>query len=316
MKKETTTKHRLSMLQSSIILSVLLVSKAPVGANAFVPGWTSMTPTSTSTLPKSTTTTTTTTTSTPTFVHRGRSRPRPAKISSDNEWGIPDSDTLEPLSTTVRDELPNGGCVTLVGSGPGDPDLLTVAAYKILADPDNLVIADRLVSKEILDLIGGEIKVARKLPGCAELAQEEIYSWAHEGLKEGRHVVRLKIGDPFVFGRGGEEVLKFRYFGVEPTVIPVRIWMVDVDRRNGNDSDCTCCRFVVDLTNPIHLCRFTGCFSGVFGTVASFDSGHTQRCVEPSGHVHRVRSGGDISGSYPVSQRADHCLFDGRRPTP
>ena len=70
--------------------------------------------------------------------------------------------------------MPNGGKITMVGSGPGDPDLLTVAAYKILADPDVLVISDRLVSKEIVDLIQGECKIARKLPGCAEAAQEEV----------------------------------------------------------------------------------------------------------------------------------------------
>jgi uroporphyrin-III C-methyltransferase len=64
----------------------------------------------------------------------------------------------------------------MVGSGPGDPDLLTMAAYKILADPDALVISDRLVSKEIVDLIHGEYKVARKLPGCADAAQEEVSS--------------------------------------------------------------------------------------------------------------------------------------------
>jgi len=116
--------------------------------------------------------------------------------------------------------MPNGGKITMVGSGPGDPDLLTVAAYKILADPDVLVISDRLVSKEIVDLIQGECKIARKLPGCAEAAQEEIYEWCKEGLEAGKHVIRLKIGDPFVFGRGGEEVIKFREFGVEPKVIP------------------------------------------------------------------------------------------------
>jgi len=64
------------------------------------------------------------------------------------------------------------------------------------------------------------LRVARKLPGCAEAAQEEIYRWVQDGLLAGKHVVRLKIGDPFVFGRGGEEVLKFRSFGVEPRVIP------------------------------------------------------------------------------------------------
>jgi siroheme synthase len=95
-----------------------------------------------------------------------------------------------------------------------------MAAHKILTDPSILVISDRLVSPEILELIQGEIKVARKLPGCAEAAQEEIYTWCKEGLDAGKHVVRLKIGDPFVFGRGGEEVIKFREFGIEPKVIP------------------------------------------------------------------------------------------------
>jgi hypothetical protein len=160
------------------------------------------------------------------------------KISStriyerNNEWGIPYSSTLPPLvpsSTTKRKSippktLPNGGKVTLLGSGPGDPDLLTVAAYRLLStyDPNVLVIADRLVSPEVLKLVASETKVARKLPGCAELAQEEIYWWTYQALNQGKHVIRLKIGDPFVFGRGGEEVLQFRKFGVEPTVIPVR----------------------------------------------------------------------------------------------
>lgn len=116
--------------------------------------------------------------------------------------------------------LPNGGRITMVGSGPGDPDLLTMAAHKLLSDPSLLVVTDRLVSPEILELINGEIKVARKLPGCADKAQEEIYKWCKDGIDAGKHVLRLKIGDPFVFGRGGEEVLKFREYGIEPKVIP------------------------------------------------------------------------------------------------
>ena len=158
---------------------------------------------------------------------------------SNNEWGIPYSSTLPPLvsssssasSSSSRQPrrqpiLPNGGRVTLLGSGPGDPDLLTVAAYRLLTvrDPNVLVIADRLVSQEILNLIPNPVKVARKLPGCAELAQEEIYWWTYQALNQGKHVIRLKIGDPFVFGRGGEEVLQFRRFGVEAKVIPVRVW--------------------------------------------------------------------------------------------
>jgi len=108
----------------------------------------------------------------------------------------------------------------MVGAGPGDPDLLTVAAVRAISDPDALVISDRLVSPEILAEVKGEVRVANKNPGCAEQAQNEIYSWCLGGLAEGRHVVRLKIGDPFVFGRGGEEVLRFREMGVEPSVIP------------------------------------------------------------------------------------------------
>jgi len=116
--------------------------------------------------------------------------------------------------------LPNGAKLTLVGAGPGSPDLLTLAAHKIITNPNNYLIVDRLVSQEILDLIQGEYKVANKYRGCADIAQEEIYDWCKDGLREGKHVVRLKIGDPFVFGRGGEEVLEFRNFGIEPTIIP------------------------------------------------------------------------------------------------
>jgi uroporphyrin-III C-methyltransferase len=111
------------------------------------------------------------------------------------------------------------GTVTLVGAGPGDPDLLTVAAYKALQAAD-VVVADRLVSQEILELVQGDLKVARKLPGCALEAQREIYRWCAEAVLAGKSVVRLKIGDPYVFGRGGEEVLEFRRLGVEPKVIP------------------------------------------------------------------------------------------------
>jgi hypothetical protein len=145
--------------------------------------------------------------------------------SKSNQWGIPSSTTLPPFSNTPMEQLGNGGRITLVGSGPGDPELLTMKAVKLLQEKDALVIVDRLVSQEIVDLIQGEVKVARKLPGCAELAQEEIYWWAHQALAAGKHVIRLKIGDPFVFGRGGEEVIQFRKFGVESKVIPVR-WIV------------------------------------------------------------------------------------------
>lgn len=172
-------------------------------------------------------------------VHGGRDRNKLwLSFASENEWGVPKSSELPPLvgprylsQRPLPRQLPNGGKVTLLGSGPGDPNLLTVAAYNLLTTTSSssssqeaqrpLVVADRLVSAEILNLIQtAELKVARKLPGCADLAQEEIYWWCYQALNQGRHVIRLKIGDPFVFGRGGEEVLTFRKFGVEPTVIP------------------------------------------------------------------------------------------------
>jgi len=117
----------------------------------------------------------------------------------------------------------SGGRITLVGSGPGSPSLLTLAAHSLITDPTNLLIVDRLVSAEIrtlMDEAGVNYKIANKTPGCQMAAQDEIFEWCLQGLRKGKHVVRLKIGDPFVFGRGGEEVLQFRQFGVEPTVIP------------------------------------------------------------------------------------------------
>jgi hypothetical protein len=174
--------------------------------------------------------------------------------SQKNEWGIPDSQTLEPFSSSPQEQLSNGGRITLVGSGPGDPDLLTVKAMKLLQDPDALVICDRLVSEEIVDLVKGEVKVARKLPGCAELAQEEIYWLAHQGLAQGKHVVRLKIGDPFVFGRGGEEVLTFRRFGVESKVVPVS-QSVTEKRTRKRRNDFFFSKQQILITNFFSCCR-------------------------------------------------------------
>lgn len=109
--------------------------------------------------------------------------------------------------------------ISLVGAGPGDPDMLTIQALKLLQNA-SLVIADRLISKEILNLITCEVRVANKKPGCAEEAQDEIYTWIKEAIDNNRNVVRLKIGDPFLFGRGGEEVLEFRKWGIEAKIVP------------------------------------------------------------------------------------------------
>ncbi|KAI7856215.1 tetrapyrrole methylase [Circinella umbellata] len=111
------------------------------------------------------------------------------------------------------------GKITLVGAGPGDPNLLTMAAHNAIQEAD-LVLADKIVPAEVIALVQCELRIARKFPGNADAAQEEFNQMAVKALNQGKHVVRLKQGDPYLFGRGGEEVLHFRKFGYIPHVIP------------------------------------------------------------------------------------------------
>ncbi|PWY97139.1 hypothetical protein BCV70DRAFT_196015 [Testicularia cyperi] len=125
-----------------------------------------------------------------------------------------------PLSATGRGK----GHIYLLGSGPGHPGLLTTLAYRLLTSPTtDLVLSDKLVPSSILKLIPGStpLEIAKKFPGNAEGAQSELIAKALKAaLEEGKNVVRLKQGDPFVYGRGGEEVLAFRRAGIECTVVP------------------------------------------------------------------------------------------------
>ena len=109
--------------------------------------------------------------------------------------------------------------VLLVGAGPGDPELLTVRARRALEEAD-LVVADRLLPSALLAPVRGELRIARKLPGRAAAAQAELEDWVVTAARAGRRVVRLKSGDPFVFGRGGEEVERFTRAGLEVEVVP------------------------------------------------------------------------------------------------
>lgn len=115
------------------------------------------------------------------------------------------------------------GTIILAGSGPGHPDLLTQATHKAIQNAD-LILADKLVPSGVLDLIPRRtpVRIARKFPGNAERAQEELQEMALEGVKEGKTVLRLKQGDPYVYGRGGEEVAFFREhgFGDRVSVLP------------------------------------------------------------------------------------------------
>jgi uroporphyrin-III C-methyltransferase/precorrin-2 dehydrogenase/sirohydrochlorin ferrochelatase len=111
--------------------------------------------------------------------------------------------------------------VALVGGGPGDPGLITVRGRQLLAQAD-VVIADRLAPRELLDELPGDVEIidAAKIPYGRSVTQEHINAALVEHARAGRFVVRLKGGDPFVFGRGAEEVLHCAREGIPVTVVP------------------------------------------------------------------------------------------------
>ncbi len=111
--------------------------------------------------------------------------------------------------------------VTLVGAGPGDVDLLTIKGAKALAAAD-LVLYDALINPELLNLVPeGKPRVfVGKRSGKHEYPQEEINALIVKYARQYGHVVRLKGGDPFVFGRGYEEIVYAAQHGVATTVIP------------------------------------------------------------------------------------------------
>lgn len=113
------------------------------------------------------------------------------------------------------------GVVALVGAGPGDPDLITVKGLRWLRRAD-VVVYDRLVHPALLDEAPAEALrlYVGKRPGAHSCPQGEIHTLLIEHARAGRVVVRLKGGDPFVFGRGGEEVLALAAAGVRCEVVP------------------------------------------------------------------------------------------------
>ena len=113
------------------------------------------------------------------------------------------------------------GKVFLVGAGPGDPELLTLKATKVLRAAD-VVLHDELVSAEILRLIPAATRVINvgKRRGKKSTAQEEINRLLVQHALMGLEVVRLKGGDPFIFGRGGEELQALRQAGIQVEVVP------------------------------------------------------------------------------------------------
>ncbi|MEV0796961.1 uroporphyrinogen-III C-methyltransferase [Kribbella sp. NPDC050281] len=111
--------------------------------------------------------------------------------------------------------------VYLVGGGPGDPDLITVRGRRLLAEAD-VVVADRLAPQQLLDELPPDVELfdAAKLPRGRAAQQEEINRILVDRGQQGKVVVRLKGGDPYVFGRGFEEALACAEAGVPWTVVP------------------------------------------------------------------------------------------------
>ncbi|MET8552805.1 uroporphyrinogen-III C-methyltransferase [Micromonospora zamorensis] len=132
------------------------------------------------------------------------------------------------VPTQSRPDAPTGatggrqtGRVALVGAGPGDPELITVRGWRLLTEAD-VVVADRLVPGLLLDELRPDVELvdASKIPYGPSRAQEEINQILVDRALAGAFVVRLKGGDPYVFGRGGEELLACAEAGVPVTVVP------------------------------------------------------------------------------------------------
>ena len=129
-------------------------------------------------------------------------------------------------SPSVRGGIPGGrppgvGTVAIIGGGPGDPGLITVRGRQLLAEAD-VVLTDRLAPRSLLDELRDDVEIidAGKIPYGRAMAQEHINAALISHAQAGRFVARLKGGDPFVFGRGAEEVLACLRAGVPVTVVP------------------------------------------------------------------------------------------------
>lgn len=139
-------------------------------------------------------------------------------LSMEHRATLPSDPTSDPTNKEVKKK----GSLSLVGSGPGSVSMLTLGALQEIHSAD-LILADKLVPQQVLDLIPQrrtKLFIARKFPGNAEKAQEELLELGLQSLLRGEKVVRLKQGDPYIFGRGGEEYKYFSRHGFTPKVLP------------------------------------------------------------------------------------------------
>ena len=148
---------------------------------------------------------------------RGRGQPRAAERSVE---AAERSVEAGERSVEAGEEGPVGS-VAIVGGGPGDPGLITVRGREFLAAAD-VVVTDHLAPRSLLDELHADVEIvdAAKIPYGRAMAQEHINAALIAHAQEGKFVVRLKGGDPFVFGRGAEEVLACLGAGIPVTVVP------------------------------------------------------------------------------------------------
>jgi uroporphyrin-III C-methyltransferase len=134
---------------------------------------------------------------------------------------MPISTLIDKLNRQPGAVKSNIGKVFLVGAGPGDPELLTLKAVRVLKEAD-VVVYDRLVSEDVLQLVAqGVSKIfVGKAPGNHHVSQNSINEMLVRLARAGHRVVRLKGGDPFVFGRGGEEALHLVRHAIDFEVVP------------------------------------------------------------------------------------------------
>ncbi|KAK6437618.1 uroporphyrin-III C-methyltransferase [Oleoguttula sp. CCFEE 5521] len=125
------------------------------------------------------------------------------------------------INPATLDARAQKGHIILAGSGPGHPDLLTTATLKAIRSAD-IILADKLVPAGVLELVPRRtpVEIAKKFPGNAEQAQEEFLQLGLQAVKAGKTVLRLKQGDPYLYGRGAEEFDFFRKHGYIATVLP------------------------------------------------------------------------------------------------